>query len=72
MKLDEFRKLTRDLPDNTELCLYNNAYEWYGLDKIESEAFYIDRDKNELILSFGGKWNEHDKKDYALFRKRKE
>jgi len=41
MNLGEHRVLTKDLPDNTDMIIYNRSSEWYGAEIMHAAAWEL-------------------------------
>jgi hypothetical protein len=50
MKLGEFRDMTELLGDETEMLIFNDGFEWYGVERFAKGAWKVI--EGELIFNF--------------------
>ena len=62
MTLGEFRELTKDLPDDTEIEIFNDCTEEYGIINLSIGRFKIFR--KTICICFDHEWNDFTAKNY--------
>jgi hypothetical protein len=62
MNIKELRKLISDIPDETEVSIFNSSYEWYGEEEMLGVGWKLIN--NKFVYIFSGCWDEYDVKDY--------
>jgi hypothetical protein len=59
MTVLELKKILAEMPDETELQLFNSSSEWYGVESLDPKAFKLLYGKLAISLSNSG-WTDFD------------
>jgi hypothetical protein len=68
MRVADLKHIIEKLPDDMDVEIFNNSYEWYGLESIKQKA--MKRLDDKLVLNFGGEWDDYEVNAYREERRK--
>jgi hypothetical protein len=64
MNVAELEEILLSMPSSAEVEIFNSAYEWYGIETLGPDQFWLLPDNSKLIINTSVPWDEVEQNAY--------